>query len=214
VNGVIVRLGLQDAATHKVLVDRSIYKLLPNKDRLAFFMHESLIRVYLDDFENDPLLTTEKIAALVKASFGEEAKLSARSVARYLCDANIMAIEKAYPGLSQVKGLMGEHASYPEKATMIARMDGSCAAIDITLNGSPTGSYTQDVVEPYSSLTNWTYSTVDDNGTEQFVFISFARLQNLASQMSVEVRGKTTFPFIFDAPYLTLSKGHFGLWNK
>lgn len=138
--GRIVRLALQGKYSRKVLVNERIFNKLPKLDRLAFFLHEALIRVYLD--EAGHLESTERIAGLVKATFkayAQRRSMTPEILAKYLCDIGISATALEFSGRRKASfDLIASRSVGVER--VFYNRHGSCSSLLLKHSGTQTAS--------------------------------------------------------------------------
>jgi hypothetical protein len=116
VNGEVRRLALQDPGTGRVMVDGAVLEKMSDRDIAAFLMHEALIKLWYEDFDNitiarrqnlkPPFLkSTDRIADIVNMTFVEDKftkNLSAESVSAKMCEAGIKVAPENVQGLKEI----------------------------------------------------------------------------------------------------------------
>jgi hypothetical protein len=176
ISGSIQRLALQEEDSRKVFVDEELFDALAlssTEDVLAFLLHEALIRVYNDDriiASDVPLTDISNIAALVYATFpGDQSgqkKLSARTVANYLCEAKIPAGIGPSQDLKLIENMTSVNAIYSDEVVAFA-MDGQrCEVMKWRRLGSREGSGTNKFRE-------WTFIDITEERNEANVSLLY-----------------------------------------
>ncbi|MCC7405255.1 MAG: hypothetical protein IT288_12725 [Bdellovibrionales bacterium] len=178
-NGVIVRLALQDRQTGNVVVDRGLYEKLPLRDRVAFMMHETLIRLFNEDSTNSELASTEKIASFVNVLFNRTDHmpegLSAKTVARYLCDVGYLISDRidreAAPWKRSSGYLTPGHAYFPNKNVIVFRQSGRCFSALLRIDGPLTGSWVSRRGRDSVRLYNYEFREIGKDGVEYYAYV-------------------------------------------
>lgn len=191
--GRIVRLALQDINAKRVIVDRDVYAQLPRADKLAFLLHEALIRVYHDDLyipRNHPLRSIEKIANLVNATFRTDRDpgrgLTARSVARYLCDAKIPVAVGQYNNKQVLPGTLAPHTAYPPRVLAFLMTENACEIREWTTQGNRRGSHMSRVLYPAKFLHTWRFRELDEEGRAHNAFVIILDEYDKARSLIIE----------------------------
>ncbi len=99
-DGKIYRLAYQDKATLTVEVDRDVLQEMIShypEDVASFLAHEALIRLYYDDYNNEPLETTQLISTFVHELF-KNSYLDSGTIQQYACDMGLMTTDQIIIG--------------------------------------------------------------------------------------------------------------------
>ncbi|MCB0367766.1 MAG: hypothetical protein KDD68_20350 [Bdellovibrionales bacterium] len=215
VRGVIHRLALQDRNSLTVLVDRNLYHSLPYRDQLAFMLHEALIRVWYDDFNNDVLESTDKIASFVHVLFNKSAHLpgglNAKMVSRYLCDAGLTTSDKTFGSMQTLSGILVPHTSYPRNVVIFARVENRCQALELVRTGPATGRYTSNVVRPAKYLQSYEFEEQDKQGRWHKTFVSLVEERDGNKEYVIEPRNPDSM-MVWAGNYRQISRYRIGVW--
>ncbi|MCB0384328.1 MAG: hypothetical protein KDD43_02970 [Bdellovibrionales bacterium] len=215
VRGVIQRLALQERNSLTVLVDRNLYYSLPYRDQLAFMLHEALIRVWYDDFNNDVLESTDRIASFVHVLFNKSAHLpgglNAKMVSRYLCDAGLTTSDKTFGSMQTLSGILVPHTAYPRNVVIYARVENRCQALELVRTGPPTGTYTDRVVRPAKYLQSYEFEEQDNQGRWHKTFVSLVENRDGHKEYVIEARNPNSIT-VWAGSYRQISRYRIGVW--
>jgi hypothetical protein len=195
-----------------VVVDRHYYAQLPTRDRVAFFMHEALIRLWNEDFHNEPLTSTEKIANFVNILFNRTSHMPEgmpeKIAVRYLCDAGYLVSERSLAGLKKLSGMLAAgHPYFPNNNFLVFRQRGKCYTVLLRLKGPANGTLDPNrPVWPFTSMHRYVFEEINTDSHSNFA----AGIVLLLGHSGVEEfwfeSANPETPMIFGAKYGTLTQ--------
>ncbi|MCC7405254.1 MAG: hypothetical protein IT288_12720 [Bdellovibrionales bacterium] len=211
--GKVVRLALQERASGNVVVDRHFYAQLPIRDRVAFFMHEALIRLWNEDYQNEPLTSTDKIANCVHILFNRTSHMpegmTEKIATRYLCDAGYLVSERSLAGLKKLVGIMAAGSAYfPNNNFLVFRQSGKCYTVHLRLKGPAHGSLDPNrPIWPFTGMHRYVFEEINTDSHSNFAagIVLLLLGHSGVEEFWFESANPET-PMIFGAKYGTLTQ--------